>query len=78
MINQKKIDKFIEAMHKEQRAEIRTPKGFIYTAGGILAKIEDGTQYIRVNGKWVEGFKNPGALDKLNKYEENKRNLKEK
>ncbi len=35
------------------RINLKTPKGFIYLAGGILSKLEGDKLYMAVGGRWV-------------------------
>lgn len=68
----KQLKRFRKAFEEDGKCSVRTPKGFIFTAGGILSKIEDDEQFFWLNGAWVsEGETNikEKELDNLTKME---------
>lgn len=74
MVTEKQIEKFKKAIEEHKKCSMKTPKGVIFTAGGILSKIEDNIQYIYHGGKWIKGeeaFIKKGDLSNLNKLKEN-------
>lgn len=47
------LKQFRECLSTES-VNLKTKTGFIYLAGGILSKLEDGDHYFAAKGKWVK------------------------
>ena len=49
-----KSAKILKSFREKDQVNLKTKKGYIFKAGGILSKIDDNKQYLAINGKWVE------------------------
>jgi len=49
-----KILKIFRDCNINSTVNLQLKNCYIYLAGGILSKLEDHTQYIAMNGKWVK------------------------
>lgn len=44
----------IKELIKHGYFNVKTPKGYIYMAGGILSKVEGEKHFISIKNEWVE------------------------